>query len=150
MSKIIYRESNDKDIESILAMAETFWDSVGYEEEFCDESCLDMINLCADQELLAVVEVDGLIEGFAAGLKSPLLANKKVNQGTELAWWITPQARKNGLGVKLLKQLESQAKKQGIKYWSMVFMSNSMPEVVEDIYKNLGYKKTETTYTKVL
>ncbi len=150
MSNIVYREGTEDDLDRLLEMASSFWDTVGYEEEFCNESCLEMLKLCMEHELIAVVQVDNLVEGFAAGLKSPLIANQKVSQGTELAWWITPQARKKGLGVSLLTQLESQAKKQGIKYWSMVFMSNSMPEVVEDIYKNLGYKKTETTYTKVL
>ena len=42
------------------------------------------------------------------------------------------------------------ARKAGVKYWNMVYLTSSMPDRIEAIYQKMGYVKTEVTYSKVL
>jgi hypothetical protein len=144
------RLGTTKDIPQIVEMARDFWKETIYDEPFCSETVAAMSQLCIDQGLMCVVDIDGVLEGFACGVKGPLLANAEVLSGTEVAWWVNPDHRKGRNGIALLLSLEQQAKAQGIKYWNMVFMESSMPEKIEGIYKKMGYKKTEVFYTKVI
>lgn len=144
------RNGEEKDMDDIVEMAREFWKHTIYDEEYCPDTVHTIVSMCMDQGLLSVLKIDGMARGFACGIKSPLLANSKVLTGTELAWWVDPEYRKGRNGIGLLKHLENQAKKVGIKYWNMGFMESSMPSIIEGIYQKMGYKKTEVIYTKVL
>ena len=144
------RKGEEKDIPDIVRMAEEFWQHTQFDEEYDPETVAGMANLCIEQGLMAVyVSGSGAVRGFACGIKGGLLANASVPQGSEVAWWIDPECR-SGAGIKLLKFIEGLARDAGLKYWSMVFMESSMPDVIEKIYQGMGYNKAETIYTKVL
>ena len=146
----IVRTGEEKDMDSIVEMAREFWKHTGYDEEYCPDTVYAMASLCLNQGLLSVLEIEGTVNGFACGIKGSLLANSNVSTGTELAWWVNPEHRKGRNGINLLKHLEYQAKKAGIKYWNMLFMESSMPLIIEGIYQKMGYNKAEVYYTKVL
>ena len=144
------RAGQESDFDKLVAMSETFWANTMYDEDFCPDTCHRMLSLCLVQGLLSVVEIDGEPVGFACGIKGALLGNSQVSSGTELAWWVEPEHRGGRNGIALLKHLEGLARDAGIKYWNMIFMDSSMPEAVEGIYKKMGYRKSETVYTRVL
>jgi N-acetylglutamate synthase-like GNAT family acetyltransferase len=144
------RNGTVEDIPQIVEMARVFWKETIYDEPCCDDTVAMMAQMCIDQGLMSVAEVDGKVEGFACGVLAPLLANAEVLMGSEVAWWVNPEHRQGKIGVGLLLALEKQAKEQGIKYWNMVFMESSMPREVEEIYKKMGYRKNEVSYTKVI
>lgn len=146
----IIRRGTESDIGAIVEMARGFWSLTIYDDEFCTETVTEMVELCMKAGLMSVVEVDGKLVGFACGMKGPLLGNSAVSCGIELAWWIDPKYRNESHGVNLLMNLEQQARDAGIKYWSMVYLCSSMPDIVEKIYEKLGYNKSEVTYMKVL
>ena len=143
------REALEKDIPSILELCGVFWKETMYTEPFDSNHTETMVNMALDHKLLAVVDIDGIV-GFVAGIKSPLLASTKASQGVELAWWINPEHRKGRLGVELMLFIEDLARKQKIKYWNMVSMESSSPDVANKIYERLGYTKSETSWTKIL
>ena len=143
------RKATIDDIDQILVMSDNFWEETIYDEPFIPEDTRIMVNMALEHGLLAVVDLEGVV-GFVAGVKAPLLANHSVLSGTELAWWIEPDYRKGRLGIDLMLYIENLAKMQGIKYWNMVSMESSNPEVANKIYSRLGYIKTETSYTKVI
>ena len=149
MGTQIIRRGVKSDIESIVDMARGFWGQTIYDEEYCPETVANMAEACINAGLMSVVDDDGVV-GFACGMKGPLLGNASVVCGIELAWWIDPKYRNENHGVNLLMHLEQQARDAGIKYWNMVYMVSSMPDVVEKIYQKLGYNKIEVTYQKVL
>jgi len=138
------------DFEEILDLCEDFWEHTQFEEPFERSHTVNMVDMSYDHGLLAVLEIDGKVEGFAAGIKAPLMGNSSVLAGTELAWWVNPEKRSGGNGIKLLKFIEDLAKTQNVKYWNMVSMQSSMPDQVNRMYEKMGYKLEETTYTKVL
>jgi GNAT superfamily N-acetyltransferase len=138
------------DFDQILDLAQDFWLHTQFSEPFERAHTLDMVSMSYDHGLLAVLEVDGKVEGFAAGISSPLLGSTYAKAGTELAWWVNPHHRSGGRGVKLLRFMEGLAKDQGIKYWNMASMQTSMPEKINAMYVKMGYTHSETVYTKVI
>lgn len=144
------RLGTESDFESIIDMADSFWLNTIYKEDFCRDTVWAMLKLCLDQQLLSVIENDGELVGFACAIKGGLLANNEVYAGTELAWWVEPDHRGGRNGIALLKHLEDLARKAGIKYWNMAYMESSMPKIIEEIYKKLGYVVNEVIYTKIL
>ena len=139
-----------EDVASIVAMAGEFWQHTIYDEPLNHDIISRRAESCIDNKLMAVLEIEGKVCGFACGVMGGLLANDDVIAGTELAWWIDADHRQSGYGVELLKFIEELARNAGIKYWNMVYMLSSMPKVVKEIYKSLGYQKTEVVYSKVL
>jgi len=137
------------DLEQIVIMAREFWGHTIFDDPFCAISVEEMAKYCIDQGLMVVLDVDGP-KGFACAIAGHLLANVDVKSGTEVAWWVNPEHRGGRNGISLIKALESQAKEVGIKWFSLAFMESSMPDKIEDIYLKMGYKKSETLYTKVL
>jgi predicted N-acetyltransferase YhbS len=64
----------------------------------------------------------------------------------ELAWYVLPEHRKGGIGMKLLWEAEKAAKESGAK--DMVFTAPN--DEVSALYKRFGYEKLEVTYRKSL
>lgn len=144
------RDGTKDDLPDVVVMAREFWTHTRYDEEFDEEYVWFMTSLALEHGLLAVLEVDGITEGFVAGLKAPLLACASVLNGTEIACWVNPEARKGRNGIALIKHIENMARAQGIKYWNMIVMESCEPEHGARIYRGLGYEKSETSYTRVL
>ena len=143
------REATEEDFPRILDMCESFWKETQFNVPFDRVHTELMVDMALDHGLLAVLDVDGVV-GFIAGIKGPLLANPDYLAGTELAWWVDPEHRKSKKGVDLMVFIEELARKQNIKYWNMVSMESSNPEVANKIYDRLGYHKSETSWTREL
>jgi hypothetical protein len=144
------RDGTAADIPAIVDMAREFWKHTMYTEEFDGEHVAFMTGLALDHGLLAVLEIDGRLEGFTAGISGPLLGNASTKTATEIAWWVNPDARKGRHSLDLLRHIERQAKAVGVKYWTMVSMQSSAPDVAERIYLRHGYKHSETSFTRIL
>jgi GNAT superfamily N-acetyltransferase len=143
------RVAEEKDFQSILDMSSRFWLETQFSEPFEADHTIHMVRMAYDHGLLAVVDVDGECVGFCAGVKSFILGSTKAMCATELAWWLNPEHRGGKNGVALLQFMEGLVKEQGIKYWTMVSMQSSMPDQVGRMYERMGYKHSETSYTKV-
>ncbi len=147
---MMVRDGCSDDLPAVVEMAREFWAHTRYDEEFDADYVEFMSAMALEHGLLAILELDGVVEGFVAGLKAPLLACANVLNGTEIAWWVNPSARKGRNGIALMQHIEKMAKAQGVKYWNMIVMESCQPEVGAAIYERLGYKKSETSYTRVL
>ena len=142
------RAYESKDLLSVIKMAQKFYSTTGYESviPFDDDSASVMINAAADQGMCFVAEKDGELVGFVLGLAFPSMVNREYLIGAEMAWWVDPEHR--GIGTALLSAIESAARSQGVKIWSMVALESSSPDVAEAIYLRRGYEKTERTYSR--
>lgn len=143
------RDAKETDFGAILDMCEQFWQHTSYSEPFEREHVLKMVELAFNQDLLIVLDVEG-VQGFIAGVSSPLLGSSQSMAGTELAWWVNPVYRGGGAGFKLMRAMEYKARRNGIKYWNMASMASSNDKHANDIYERAGYKLNETLYQKVL
>ena len=145
------RPGEEKDIPQIVDMSREFWKQTQFKEvEFETDMAQSMSEMCIDKGMMLVLELEKIVHGFACGLTGPLLANSSVLVGTELAWWVDPDYRSERNGIDLMLALESAAKKQGVRFWNMVYMESAMPKKVESIYRRIGDSLGETTYTKEL
>lgn len=144
------RDGTSNDLDAVVIMAEQFWKHTRYDVPFDPAHVRNMAALALDHGLLAILEVDGQVEGFTAGVKGPLLGNASVLSGTEIAWWVNPEARKGRNGIALMQHIEKMARAQGVVYWNMIVMQSCMPEVGAAIYERMGYEKSETSYTRKL
>lgn len=116
---------------------------------YCTDSCMDTMILAKSHGLFVVAEVDGVVQGFCIGVKSPMLMNRSVMAGCELVWWLEPKFRQSRLGIDLLKSMESQAKEAGVNIWTMFLLDEVEPEKVDKIYRAMGYVPAERSYMKV-
>lgn len=142
------RLATEDDFESILDMSAKFWLQTQYDEEFDRDHTLIMVEASCSLGLLAVCEIDGVNVGFCAAIKSFILGNR-TEFAIEIGWWLDPEHRKGKNGIALLRFMEKLVQEQRIKYWTMVSMESSMPEVVGRMYESEGYVRSETSYTKV-
>jgi GNAT superfamily N-acetyltransferase len=65
---------------------------------------------------------------------------------TEMIWWVEPNYRKSGAGIRLLRAAERWAKDQGAVALQMIAPT---PEVGQ-IYAATGFEQIETLYQKAL
>lgn len=144
------RDASEHDIEQIADMAMEFWKESPFDVPADMESVTAFAEHCLSENLLCVLEIDGKLEGFAAGIKGAMPGNLNVVCGNEVAWWVNPPHRAGRNGIGLLKHIENMARDAGIRFWTMAFMQSSMPEQIEAIYQKLGYSKSEVSYTKEL
>ena len=144
------RKGQVEDIPRIVEMLSEMKDASRYDDEFCHETCANVAQVCIDHELLSVLEVDGVVQGFAGGIEGNLLFNRAIKSGSELAWWVDPEHREMGSGIELLSHIEGLARIKGIKHWNMVYQTASMPTVVKHIYEKMGYTENEVVYSRVL
>jgi len=145
------REGKINDIPSIVRMAQEFWKHTKYPDApFCPNMVAGMAEHCIDNNMMAVVEIDGKVCGFCCGIKGPLLASPNYFIGTEIAWWVDEEHRSGRNAIGLLKKMEKLAKEAGCIQWNMVFMYSSMPDFVEGMYEKMGYEPYEKSYGKRL
>lgn len=89
--------------------------------------------------------------GHFLGTLGALYANDP-NDGAlvanEFFWYVTKEARKNGL--RLLDAYEESARARGAKRMSMVHLSNLAPDTLKKLYLRRGYRELETHYMKGL
>lgn len=139
------------DIPRCIELSKNFYQHTEYAEHIplCEKTCAVHMTTSIEQELLAVFEVDGTVQGFAMALAYPCLMNADYLVGAEVAWWIEPEHRGSS-GVKILKFLENKARDKGIKCFSMMLLEAIEPEKVAQIYKACGYTQAERTFLKVL
>ena len=66
----------------------------------------------------------------------------------EAFWYVDEKHR--GQGLKLLLKGEKEAKAMGAKRMVMMYLQNSMPSKVKNIYERMGYTYIQTSYFKEL
>jgi ribosomal protein S18 acetylase RimI-like enzyme len=92
-----------------------------------------------------VGEEDGKVVGLLAFITT-LHHFSGQPYAAELMWYVEPEYRKGGIGLRLLWEAEKMAKAVGAK--DMVFTAPN--EDVAALYKRFGYEKLEVTYRKTL
>lgn len=89
-----------------------------------------VIFLCEDKGMIACVKLPFLLgEGFVAN---------------ELAWWVNPENREEGVGEVLLEAYEYWAKKNNCKFITM----DCMDDLLGKFYEKKGYQRVIWTYMK--
>lgn len=95
-----------------------------------------------DTELL-VAEQEGELVGMLALVLYAHPFSGDLN-ASELAWWVEPEARSGGVGVRLLKAGEAWAQHRGARALQMIAPN----EAVGALYEKAGYRQLETWFQR--
>lgn len=135
-----------EDLPDIVNMSMKFMETTGY-AEFSDRKTIedfafDMLN--AERNEKIVIYEPGV--GFLAGVANPFPFGPHL-LATEVAWWVSPDARGKRVGAEFLEAFEYWAKEiAGCTMLSMVGLDDKL----EKFYQDKGYKLYERAYMKVL
>lgn len=134
-----------EDFEAIFKMAMNFLNASPYKDLGDEDSIAtiigDILNSSPTERIIIFSDV-----GFIVGAVTPFLFGPH-KLATEVAWWVEPDYRGNGEGLKLLEAFEYWAK--NVAEVKLISMS-SLDKTVEKYYKKNGYKLYERAYMKVL
>ena len=141
-----------KDLETAVALGETFWKNSPYAGDFDynPEGVLGLMTGLIQARLFLVVEHDDQIVAGAGLIVAASPFDPALRIGTELFWYVAPEVRGLGVGQLLLEGMEDTARENGAKICAVGNMSTSDPEAAERLYAKNGYQSTEKTFTKVL
>ena len=137
------RIATREDEELIYNHAMKFVETTPYKDHISERNIRNMIELFtqSDDKIILLYGDVGMIVGMAA----PFIFGGGYI-ATELAWWVDPEERKNGVGSELLSAFEYWANKIGCKMVSM----SSLDDQVGKFYEKNGYVLQERAYVKVL
>ena len=142
------RNANIDDIPSLLIMAKKFFKAAKFDGiEYNEESTSKTIqHLIASHGGLLLVSDNNGVDGMIGALVYPMYFNAAHLTGQELFWW-----SEGGIGgIKLIAEMEKQAKELGAKTFSMIYLENITPKKLRDFYEKRGYKQSETHYMRIL
>jgi GNAT superfamily N-acetyltransferase len=148
------RKATIEDYDDVLSMVKSYAYSSPYKTKVNDQA-LELITkeflLDKDKVVFYIIQQDTDYDpvnkpiAFIAGAATPFFLGLDT-VATEIAWWVHPEHRLNGLGKYLMEAFEEWAKKVGC---SMICLS-SMDEETGEVYIKRGYSLKEYSYLKVL
>lgn len=103
-----------------------------------------------DDALVLVAELDAELVGITACLLYPLYFSPGYSVVQELWWWLTPEARGNGVGKKMYEAIELWAKSKNAKAIFMIALEDERAGIMEKIYIQSGFRPLERTFIKEL
>jgi N-acetylglutamate synthase-like GNAT family acetyltransferase len=142
------RDATTADIPAIVAMGLRFADTEYHAFLPANAECLATFaaNLLAhDASAIFVAERDGALHGFLA-VSSYVQPMSGELIGTEVAWWIDPEARGGRDALKLLAAAEAWARARGATRFQMIAPTDH----VAAFYERLGFARVEMHYQRTL
>lgn len=148
------RRAHLDDVPEMVELGEGFWLQTKYYAdgiEYSPEDVAHMFSFIIDNDGIAQIAVaDGKIVGFLMAIVTPFLFNAEYKSAAEIAYYVHPDYRKGGAGIRLIRQAENVGRQLGLKYLNMVHMDDVNPERPDAVYKKLDYTLNETVFTKEL
>jgi len=137
-----------EDMPQLLRMGESFFNESGYSDltTFNKDDTEKVVNHLIDNGWL-LTDGKSAILGF---LVFPLFMNTSSKVAQELFWWVDEDARKTGVGLRILKKAEKLAKEHGAETMMVLSLNELNGEKVNQLYERLGYKRREQTYMRAL
>lgn len=141
------KQATSDDSSIILSMVWTYACSSPYKDKINALAIDTLVKefLTEKDKVVFYVLSDEVPVGFLAGAALPFILGLDT-VATEIAWWVQPEFRLNGVGKVLLEAFEEWAKEVGC---SMICLS-SMDEGTGEVYIKRGYSLKEYSYLKVL
>ena len=94
-----------------------------------------------------VIESNGELTGAIVGILTEMFMSNKI-VATELAWFVSKEARGTPASIKLVKTFENWAKQNGANYTIMGDFKGITD--LDYLYSRMGYEAAETAYMKEL
>jgi len=156
MSEINVRLASVEDLKELLDMAIKFFKASPYAQldELVDTDIVNTIrNTLILQSMgkaviLVSTDTDNKATGMLAAMASKAMWSENLI-ATEMAWWVSEDERKSGVGKKLIEGYEYWAKMVNAKLISLSTLKDLDPEgKLEEFYEKEGYVKAEQAFVK--
>ena len=156
MSEINVRLASVEDLKELLDMAIKFFKASPYAQldELVDTDIVNTIrNTLILQSMgkaviLVSTDTDNKATGMLAAMASKAMWSENLI-ATEMAWWVSEDERKSGVGKKLVEGYEYWAKMVNAKLISLSTLKDLDPEgKLEEFYEKEGYVKAEQAFVK--
>ena len=132
-----------KDVPHILEMGKSFCRALA--EDYDEDTIVSTIMRMISSPTEVILVEDG---GMVGAICYPHFFNVRHGIAQELFWWVNPDTRGNGIGVKLLAELEAWARDMGVSRL-MVSSMASMPDIGV-LYERKGFRRFEQNWIKEL
>lgn len=145
------RQATERDVPGIVAMSAKFYETTSYAgwAQFNPDTVHDLASNLAENHVMLVAEDGGKLVGMVGLFVAPFLFNGDITAAYEVVWWVDPQAQGQGAGKALLGAIEPACAARGCRTVQMVHLASSPPQAAA-IYERMGYRHTESSYTKTL
>ena len=150
---VTIRRATSKDLTNLVTTGKEFFDSTSMPSEGIQWSAQDALQMGAyllNQGIVQVAYDGDELVGFILMIVGPIPFTKSAMAATELAFYVRPAYRDEGVGRKLLRQAENVAKQLGIRKINMLHLGDSESAKNEQFYTDNGFRPTEVTFTKDL
>lgn len=137
------RKATLEDIEKLLPMVKSFSELVNlpYDEDYTVNLLVMLIN-APDGDILVEKDLKGML-GFKL---FPWMLDPNYMLSNDLAFWVNPENRGEGVAHELIKAYKVEAKKKGAKYIMMAHMNNEYKDKARSLYETHGFKMSEIHY----
>lgn len=146
------RDATEADMGDLLRMAKSFHYAARLREFALFEDSINgwqqWFTQCIESPhvLCAVAEKDGEAAGFITAVVHGAYWNPDVKVCAEMAMWVEPSARGNGVGSGLVKAARDFGDKHGCVGSAVGAHKNLHPKQTGRLYRELGYEKAEQIY----
>lgn len=149
---MIYRKAVFDDIQTIIDMGRGFWEQTSYHKAgllYSVERASLMAGMAISNGITILAEQDGNLHGMMMCLVGPALFSDDL-ACSDLAFYVSPDGRRSGVGRELLNRMRAEAEERGCKIAAMVSIQSVRPAASESLFRSEGYQHAESTYLLVL
>ena len=144
------RNATLADLPAIVSMSAKFYATTDYTafSDFCPDTVAGLATTLIEHGVMLVAEAEEVV-GMAGLFVAPFMFNHARKGAYEVVWWVEPEAQGAGAGKALLAAIEPACRAKGCHAIQMVHLATS-PAQAGALYERMGYRHTESSYTKVL
>ena len=148
---MLYRKGQLSDIPAMIEIGRGFWHQTSYHKagmEYSEDRCENIAKTCIETGITIVAETDGYIHGMMLCLVHPGIFTDDL-MCSDIAFYVSPEGRKKGVGRTLLTLLKSIADLKGCKAIAMISLQSVTPDKSQALFESEGYHHAESTYLLV-
>lgn len=138
------RFANDTHKEDIIRMSEEFCAYAGYPFKSSSLSSFIDKNIA---ETLVYLGDDNEVKGFFSYVVFPFWSTESFFISQELAIWVKPENRKNGIAKALIEEYVKIMKERKIDKICVTRLKGKEDEKLSYLYDSLGFKEEEIAYS---
>lgn len=150
----VIRHATFEDAEQIAMLGfkfheQAFWDDI---LEYSIDDCVVSLEGFIGQPnfICMVADVGGKFVSFGSLILSPVYFNHSHISCEELFWWADPESNYPGIGMKLKKRMEEEAKDRGALSIQMKSINALNGDRMANLYIRNGYRPSEHSFIKRL
>lgn len=149
---MIIRRAVVSDLPGVHEMMESF-QAEGLEEYTLGhnrESAGAAAELFIRQHIGVVAIQDDKVIGCLGGCVTEFMLNSDSIVFQEILWYVAPEKRSTGVGIKMLYKTMELAKEVGATHMILAHTGKVLPEMLSKLYGKLGFEVLETQYIRGL